>query len=143
MKTYTGDLTIYEDQTVDFEDITGYLLIHSNAQLTAPNLSSVGSHLSIRSNVKLIAPNLKTITGNLYIYPNARLTAPKLCPQKLKEGNFFRLYDSIYKFIEHTREGTVALNVNTGKTIEFDHQYYGKILTDKEIAEVIAQKMVV
>jgi hypothetical protein len=121
-------------------NVRKYVDIHSNAHLTAPNLSSVGD-LYIDSDARLTAPNLKTITDNLFIYPNAQLTAPQLCPLKLKEGDFFRL-NGTYKFIEYTREGMLALNVSHSETIKFNHQYYSKILTDKEIAEVIAEKMV-
>jgi hypothetical protein len=141
MKTHIGRLSINKDQTIDFEEITGYLSVHSNAQLIAPNLKTITEDLDIYPNAQLTAPNLSSV-GDLYIHPSAQLTAPKLCPIKLKEGDFFRLGDYTYKFVEYTRKGMIALNVDYGETNKINHQYYSKILTDKEIAEVIAEKMV-
>jgi len=83
METYEGNVTIEKDNVKEWEKklknvekITGYLSIHSNAELKADALRSVGGYLSIYSNVELKA--LKSVGGYLYIHSNAELKADAL-----------------------------------------------------------------
>ena len=74
MKIYKGNLEITSGNASQYKDlveVTGYLYINSNAELSAPNLESVGGDLSINSNAINNFPNnvkikcLRKICGNV------------------------------------------------------------------------------
>ena len=71
---HKGDLTVSQDMKIDFQEITGHLVIEKGVKLVANKLKTVGGDLSINSNVEL--PKLETVGGDLSINSNVEL--PKL-----------------------------------------------------------------
>jgi hypothetical protein len=113
------------EQYQDLVEVTGVLSIFLEANLDAPNLTTVGSGLYVSSDAKLDAPALTTVTGslhvssdtkldalttvgrNLYIYPNAKLDAPFL-----KGINWMAVDNSL--FVIRSKRTTKGIEIYKG-----------------------------
>lgn len=76
MKIHQGDLIASEDMDIDFEEITGTVIVKEGVKIKAKNLKTVGGYLYIYSQATL--PKLETVGGDLSSYSQATLEAPKL-----------------------------------------------------------------
>jgi hypothetical protein len=70
---------LYINSDAEFPKLSsvgGDLYIRSNAEFSAPKLTSVGGYLSINSDAEF--PKLSSVGGDLYIHSNVKFSAPKL-----------------------------------------------------------------